>query len=1216
MIKVNWVVLFFGLGLFFPCLCKAQELPRGSSENCFYLMPLFEKIRIPGSLSFEEKRVQFLRMKEQLGNGNLYHRLGFSFIYGANVEAEVRQACTLAQENGVHLGLIFALQSHTREDFRNVAAKDLRLFQWRKDGVDWKGSFTSSGTIEVPEDQRDYKIPTPSRYATPLREYNTLQAKAWAESVKKLMTDFPGVVTCINGPVEEELAVGGYSNLDKLGDYSPYAITEFRDWLRHSGMYDASSGKFSGEGASGFIVGNLISFNGTLRSQFYDDPAPDDSNGTGISFNQFFGTDFLSWSLRYWDLSVYPAAITDPDFDCTPESGTGYTAGGFDAPRVLNGNPKFWSAWTYDMPDQSGFYPPGNPESPAFGFRQHLTRNLVRDLFDLVASSGIPRKMMYAHQIPGDVFLGFTGAGARNRSSASTVWSGYLEKSQTVGITRFGGIDPSFMTQYANDWGIFEWHTLPNVDPNSLTLYNTSKNALTSYYSTKCHYLFPGWWKLVTDTEDKRFPLNDSKFAEAIRDFLKTCAEVPYHQQGTVVDYTPPQVSGLSGKLDENKQLSVSWNDRIWPELLQKWVDWSQFATYEIQKSTDGVNWSASEKLVQASSVSVIEGTSVKVRVRSLSKMGLAGPWSEVLTLQSQTTENKLNIRSEYNSLFADPEMNNKITVSPGDPSSVMDWSKLSVSITGEGQILNTAPEKAETIEKFWPMDSSGELSGIFKLENGKFAGGLYQAVVSAQTPIDPYFSFSGSAINGAQLPYVAFRLYSDKATTGQLFWFPASGNKSVTFPINQGWNVYSFSNLPEWVAQTTIKSVRLDPGLLGSAKIGFDWMAISSQPITSNLVPSYSVQGNELTFFSSPTASPGAYTVTVTLDKLQASVTVQTRTSNQRPTVTLYSPTKDTIVELGTPVRLLSEPKDPDGQVAYVTYFANTTFIQASLAPPYLLDWIPDVPGSYELIAEAVDNAFESGRSAVRTIQVVEQIPFSGKAVEVPGKIEAEEYDTGGKGISWFDNDLLNRGGVYRTDAVDVFTIAGSAKDFFVNAEAGEWMEYSIEVRKAMKVDISLLVACKAGGGEIHLELNDQQLTNRLFLAASGEDQQFKMLSFKDIYLQVGIHKLKVVIDKGEMNLDYLLIGQHFPTVIRDILFTSENRLVPNPARDEVRLSRNMNQTFRIRILSLQGQLIKEIPSVSGTDPVFSVSGLPVGVYLVWIIGDGGTFMEKLIKL
>ncbi len=51
---------------------KADVLPRASTGNCFYIMPLFEQLRVPGALSFEEKRAQFVKMKQQLGLGNLY----------------------------------------------------------------------------------------------------------------------------------------------------------------------------------------------------------------------------------------------------------------------------------------------------------------------------------------------------------------------------------------------------------------------------------------------------------------------------------------------------------------------------------------------------------------------------------------------------------------------------------------------------------------------------------------------------------------------------------------------------------------------------------------------------------------------------------------------------------------------------------------------------------------------------------------------------------------------------------------------------------------------------------------------------------------------------------------------------------------------------------------------------------------------------------------
>ena len=150
--------LIFFLALFFTVKTRAEELPRGSTENCLYILPIFETIRVPGALTNEAKRTQFLKMKQQLGNGNLYHRLGFSFIYGPNADAAVREDCALAQEYGVHLGLIFALQSHTRDDFRAVAAKDLRLFQWRKDGNDWRA------LLPVPAPLRCRRISVTTRF--------------------------------------------------------------------------------------------------------------------------------------------------------------------------------------------------------------------------------------------------------------------------------------------------------------------------------------------------------------------------------------------------------------------------------------------------------------------------------------------------------------------------------------------------------------------------------------------------------------------------------------------------------------------------------------------------------------------------------------------------------------------------------------------------------------------------------------------------------------------------------------------------------------------------------------------------------------------------------------------------------------------------------------------------------------------------------------------
>lgn len=47
-------------------------------------------------------------------------------------------------------------------------------------------------------------------------------------------------------------------------------------------------------------------------------------------------------------------------------------------------------AWSYDVGDQGWQQPPGWPNAPAFGFRQHLVKHFVADLAAAVVSSGVP----------------------------------------------------------------------------------------------------------------------------------------------------------------------------------------------------------------------------------------------------------------------------------------------------------------------------------------------------------------------------------------------------------------------------------------------------------------------------------------------------------------------------------------------------------------------------------------------------------------------------------------------------------------------------------------------------------------------------------------------------------------------------------------------------------------------------------------------------------
>ena len=73
---------------------------------------------------------------------------------------------------------------------------------------------------------------------------------------------------------------------------------------------------------------------------------------------------------------------------------------------------------------------------------------------------------------------------------------------------------------------------------------------------------------------------------------------------------------------------------------------------------------------------------------------------------------------------------------------------------------------------------------------------------------------------------------------------------------------------------------------------------------------------------------------------------------------------------------------------------------------------------------------------------------PFTGTPSTIPGQIEAENYDTGGQSVAWFDRTPGNRGGAYREDDVDIET--GGSGHVVAFVKSSEWLTYTVDVQEA----------------------------------------------------------------------------------------------------------------------------------------------------------------------
>ncbi len=126
---------------------------------------------------------------------------------------------------------------------------------------------------------------------------------------------------------------------------------------------------------------------------------------------------------------------------------------------------------------------------------------------------------------------------------------------------------------------------------------------------------------------------------------------------------------------------------------------------------------------------------------------------------------------------------------------------------------------------------------------------------------------------------------------------------------------------------------------------------------------------------------------------------------------------------------------------------------------------------------------------------------------VNIPGSIEAENYDIDGKGISYGDVDLTNLGGLYRQDDVDIYS-ANSGKLHYVLMEQNEWLKYTFYTDRAGSFDIYLNAIIDNLKSKANLYIDDMLVLEKKELSATTKDT-FTDIYIGAVYLKEGEHTL-----------------------------------------------------------------------------------------------------------
>ena len=143
---------------------------------------------------------------------------------------------------------------------------------------------------------------------------------------------------------------------------------------------------------------------------------------------------------------------------------------------------------------------------------------------------------------------------------------------------------------------------------------------------------------------------------------------------------------------------------------------------------------------------------------------------------------------------------------------------------------------------------------------------------------------------------------------------------------------------------------------------------------------------------------------------------------------------------------------------------------------------------------------------------------PYLGHPIELPGKIQAEDYDLGGEAVAFADTNPMNLGGCYRVDeAVDVGHVRVSDGGFYVGwTHRGEWLAYTVQVQTGGQYRIEARVShAGTSGGSFHIECDGRPLI-RATIPGTGDWQAWETIPCGECNLTPGRYLLKLVFETG----------------------------------------------------------------------------------------------------
>ena len=139
------------------------------------------------------------------------------------------------------------------------------------------------------------------------------------------------------------------------------------------------------------------------------------------------------------------------------------------------------------------------------------------------------------------------------------------------------------------------------------------------------------------------------------------------------------------------------------------------------------------------------------------------------------------------------------------------------------------------------------------------------------------------------------------------------------------------------------------------------------------------------------------------------------------------------------------------------------------------------------------------------------------GRPLPIPGIINLEDYDAGGEGVGYHDNNTGNNGGKWRqSEGVDIDFSKNEGGGYQVGwTEDGEWMNYTVDVKETGFYTAATSIGTPNNDKHFHIEFDGQDVSG-LVTVPNTSDYHKRQYVVSSVYLTKGIHVMRFFEDTG----------------------------------------------------------------------------------------------------